>query len=101
MKTLLLILLRAYKLGISPYLGQNCRFYPSCSDYAAEAIRRHGAVSGGALAAKRLCKCHPWHPGGLDPVPANSTGRTTQTAVGGVAASSSASSAPTCGSSKP
>jgi putative membrane protein insertion efficiency factor len=69
MKTLLLLLLRAYKLGISPFLGQNCRFYPSCSDYAAEAVREHGALHGSALAARRLCKCHPWHPGGLDPVP--------------------------------
>jgi len=69
MKTPLLLLLRAYKLGVSPYLGQNCRFYPSCSDYAAEAIRRHGAWKGSVLAGKRLCKCHPWHPGGLDPVP--------------------------------
>jgi len=69
MKTVLLLLLRGYKLGISPFLGQNCRFYPSCSDYAAEAIRVHGAARGGWLAAKRLCKCHPWHPGGHDPVP--------------------------------
>ncbi len=75
MKTLLLLLLRAYKLGISPFLGQNCRFYPSCSDYAAEAIREHGAAAGGLLAAKRLCKCHPWHPGGLDPVPQKSPGK--------------------------
>lgn len=69
MKSLLLLLLRGYKLGISPFLGQNCRFYPSCSDYAAEAVREYGALKGGALAAKRLCKCHPWHPGGVDPVP--------------------------------
>jgi putative membrane protein insertion efficiency factor len=69
MKTLLLLLLRGYQLGISPFLGQNCRFYPSCSNYAAEAIREHGAAKGGFLTAKRLCKCHPWHPGGLDPVP--------------------------------
>jgi len=69
MKTLLLLLVRVYQLGISPFLGQNCRFYPSCSNYAAEAIREHGALRGGALAAKRLCKCHPWHEGGLDPVP--------------------------------
>ncbi|WP_083444566.1 membrane protein insertion efficiency factor YidD [Herbaspirillum rhizosphaerae] len=73
MKTPLLLLLRAYKLGVSPYLGQNCRFYPSCSDYAAEAIRRHGAWKGSVLAGKRLCKCHPWHPGGLDPVPDSTT----------------------------
>ncbi len=69
MTKLFLLLLRGYKLGISPFLGQNCRFYPSCSDYAAEAIREHGAVKGSALAARRLCKCHPWHPGGFDPVP--------------------------------
>jgi putative membrane protein insertion efficiency factor len=69
MKTGLLFLLRAYKLAISPYLGQNCRFYPSCSDYASEAIREHGALKGSILAAKRLGKCHPWHPGGVDPVP--------------------------------
>lgn len=72
MKTLLLLLLRAYKLGISPFLGQNCRFYPSCSDYAAEAVRMYGPAQGSLLAAKRLCKCHPWHPGGLDPVPQKS-----------------------------
>jgi putative membrane protein insertion efficiency factor len=70
MKALLLLLLRGYKLAVSPFLGQNCRFYPSCSDYAAEAIRMHGAARGSLLAARRLCKCHPWHPGGLDPVPA-------------------------------
>jgi hypothetical protein len=82
MKTLLLLLLRAYKLGISPFLGQNCRFYPSCSDYAAEAIRVHGPARGGLLAAKRLCKCHPWHPGGLDPVPQASTGKPAAPACG-------------------
>ncbi|MGH8807636.1 MAG: membrane protein insertion efficiency factor YidD [Noviherbaspirillum sp.] len=73
MKTVLLLLLRAYQLGISPFLGQNCRFYPNCSSYAAEAIREHGAAKGSLLTAKRLCKCHPWHPGGFDPVPAKST----------------------------
>ncbi len=71
MKPVLLLLLRAYKLGISPFLGQNCRFYPSCSDYAAQAVDLHGAARGSLLAARRLCKCHPWHPGGLDPVPAS------------------------------
>lgn len=70
MKRVLLLLLRGYQLGISPFLGQNCRFYPSCSDYAAQAISLHGAACGSLLAARRLCKCHPWHPGGLDPVPA-------------------------------
>jgi putative membrane protein insertion efficiency factor len=66
---LLLSFLRAYKLVISPFLGQNCRFYPSCSVYADTAIRRHGVVKGSVLAGRRLCKCHPWHPGGVDPVP--------------------------------
>jgi putative membrane protein insertion efficiency factor len=70
MKFVLLLLLRGYKLGISPFLGQNCRFYPSCSDYAAQAITEHGTVKGGILAAGRLARCHPWHPGGVDPVPA-------------------------------
>ncbi len=69
MKSLLLLLLRAYKLGISPLLGQHCRFYPSCSEYAQQAIASHGALRGSLLAGKRLCKCHPWHPGGFDPVP--------------------------------
>lgn len=69
MKSLLLLLLRAYKLCVSPFLGQNCRFYPSCSDYAQQAVATHGALRGGLLAGRRLCKCHPWHAGGLDPVP--------------------------------
>ena len=70
MKSILLLLVRAYQLSLSPYLGQNCRFYPTCSNYASEAIGLHGALAGSALAARRLCKCHPWHPGGVDPVPA-------------------------------
>jgi putative membrane protein insertion efficiency factor len=62
-------LIRAYQLCISPFLGSRCRFYPSCSDYALEAIAVHGAVKGGWLALTRLLRCHPWHPGGFDPVP--------------------------------
>ncbi|WP_332672161.1 membrane protein insertion efficiency factor YidD [Aromatoleum sp.] len=69
MKHLLLGLLRIYRYGISPMLGRNCRFYPSCSHYAHEAIERHGALHGGWLAAKRVSRCHPFHPGGYDPVP--------------------------------
>lgn len=69
MKPILLLLLRFYKYAISPMLGQNCRFYPSCSEYAATAIDTHGALKGSWLAGRRLCKCHPWHPGGIDLVP--------------------------------
>lgn len=69
MRHVLIFLLRAYKLCISPLLGNHCRFYPSCSEYAAEAIRTHGAVKGSYLAMRRLSKCHPWHEGGEDPVP--------------------------------
>lgn len=69
MKSLLLSLLRFYKIGISPLLGQHCRFYPSCSEYAQLAITEHGALRGSLLAGRRLCKCHPWHPGGCDFVP--------------------------------
>lgn len=72
MKRLLLLLLRAYQLGISPFLGQNCRFYPSCSEYAVQAVDEYGVGKGSVLTAIRLCKCHPWHPGGLDPVPKKS-----------------------------
>jgi putative membrane protein insertion efficiency factor len=62
-------LLRAYKLLISPYFAGSCRFLPSCADYADEAIARHGVVRGGWLAARRLCRCHPFCAGGHDPVP--------------------------------
>jgi putative membrane protein insertion efficiency factor len=69
MKTLLLGALRAYRYLLRPMLGANCRFYPSCSDYASEAIARHGAARGAWLAMRRVGRCHPWHPGGYDPVP--------------------------------
>lgn len=68
-KPLLLGLLRVYRYAISPMLGRNCRFHPSCSEYAAEAVQRHGALKGGCLAFKRVGRCHPFHPGGYDPVP--------------------------------
>jgi putative membrane protein insertion efficiency factor len=69
MKALLFVLLRAYQYAIRPLLGANCRFYPSCSDYAREAVERHGATRGMWLAARRIARCHPYHPGGYDPVP--------------------------------
>jgi putative membrane protein insertion efficiency factor len=73
MSKLLTLLLRFYQLAISPMLGPRCRFYPSCSNYALEAIRLHGAARGGWLAARRVCRCHPWNPGGFDPVPAKNS----------------------------
>lgn len=68
-KKLLLGVIGAYRYGISPMLGRNCRFHPTCSEYAMDAIRQHGALRGSWLAAKRVGKCHPFHPGGYDPVP--------------------------------
>ena len=64
-----MILIRVYQWTLSPMLGGRCRFYPSCSCYAHEAIERHGALAGTWLAAKRLLRCHPFSPGGYDPVP--------------------------------
>lgn len=69
MKTLLLLLLRGYQYLLRPLLGNNCRFAPSCSDYAREAVERYGAWHGAWLAVKRVGRCHPYHPGGFDPVP--------------------------------
>lgn len=69
MKTVLIALVRFYRYAISPMLGRNCRFHPTCSEYAIEAIERHGALRGSWLAAKRVGRCHPFNPGGYDPVP--------------------------------
>ncbi len=69
MKTVLIKIIDLYKLLLSPYFGTQCRFYPTCSTYAREAIERHGSCYGGWLAVKRLLKCAPWHPGGVDEVP--------------------------------
>lgn len=69
MKLLLLALIRLYKVAISPLLGRNCRFFPSCSEYAAEAVAKHGACRGARLGMRRICRCHPWNAGGYDPVP--------------------------------
>jgi len=69
MRALLSTLIKVYRYAISPFMGSSCRFYPSCSAYALEAIETHGAVSGSWLALKRVSRCHPWHTGGVDPVP--------------------------------
>jgi hypothetical protein len=69
MKPLLVLLLTAYRLLISPLYGQVCRYYPSCSAYAMGAIETHGAIRGSWLALRRLGRCHPWTPGGVDLVP--------------------------------
>jgi putative membrane protein insertion efficiency factor len=66
---LLTSLIRVYRYALSPMLGASCRFYPSCSAYALEAIERHGPLHGSWLALRRLLRCHPWHEGGVDPVP--------------------------------
>jgi len=69
MKYLLIALLRAYRFAISPLYGQVCRYHPSCSAYALEAVTRHGSLRGGWLAIRRVGRCHPWAAGGYDPVP--------------------------------
>lgn len=69
MKWLLLRLIGAYRLLLSPFFGRQCRFYPTCSAYASEAIELHGSLKGSWLAIRRIVRCGPWHPGGTDPVP--------------------------------
>ncbi len=68
MKSALIYLLRVYQVLISPLLPPACRFTPTCSEYAIEAVRQHGALRGTYMAARRLLRCHPFHPGGYDPV---------------------------------
>lgn len=69
MKHALLLLIGAYRLLVSPLLGRNCRYFPTCSEYAEEAVQKYGAWRGGWLSMKRVARCHPWNPGGYDPVP--------------------------------
>ncbi len=68
-RLVLIGLIRGYQLAVSPFLPPACRFYPSCSEYAARAIAAQGPLRGAWLGLRRLLKCHPWHPGGFDPVP--------------------------------
>ncbi|MCM3305357.1 membrane protein insertion efficiency factor YidD [Priestia megaterium] len=69
MAKLLLLLIKGYQKGISPFLPARCRFYPTCSQYGVESIKRFGTVKGSYLTVKRILKCHPFHPGGIDEVP--------------------------------
>jgi len=69
MRKILIALIGFYRYLISPLMGNHCRFYPSCSDYAQTAIGRFGAFRGGWMSLRRISKCHPWHEGGIDPVP--------------------------------
>lgn len=71
MRKILVLFVRLYRYAVSPFLGNNCRFYPTCSSYAEQAVTEHGAIKGSWLAVRRICRCHPWHPGGIDPVPNN------------------------------
>ena len=69
MKTLLVLLVRGYQIVLSPWIGQSCRFTPTCSTYAIDALKEHGALRGSWMAIRRIGRCHPWHEGGHDPVP--------------------------------
>lgn len=69
MKRVALILIKAYQTVLSPFLGIHCRFQPTCSSYTYEAIERHGLIKGTGLGVRRLLRCHPFHEGGIDPVP--------------------------------
>ena len=69
MRRFFILLIKGYSYLISPFLGNNCRYYPTCSEYTMEAVEKHGVLGGLWLGIKRILRCHPFHPGGVDPVP--------------------------------
>jgi putative membrane protein insertion efficiency factor len=71
MQTILIVIIKCYRYLLSPFIGQHCRFTPTCSEYAIEAIQLHGSIKGGWYALRRLTRCHPFCAGGVDPVPEN------------------------------
>jgi putative membrane protein insertion efficiency factor len=75
MRRIVITLIKLYQVILSPFVGQHCRFYPSCSAYALEALEKHGLLRGLWLSIKRLSRCHPWHEGGVDPVPEPEPGK--------------------------
>lgn len=66
---LLKLFIKGYQRLVSPFIGQHCRYYPTCSQYALESINKHGPFKGGYFAIRRILRCHPWHDGGYDPIP--------------------------------
>ncbi|NIB39492.1 membrane protein insertion efficiency factor YidD [Pseudomaricurvus alkylphenolicus] len=81
MKIIGITLIRLYRYFLSPWVGNQCRFYPTCSHYGEEAIEHYGLLKGSVMTIRRLLKCHPWHPGGIDPVPVPKASKSTTTAV--------------------
>ena len=79
MRKLLILFIQAYRTLISPLMGPHCRFYPTCSCYAQTALERHGVIRGSWLSLRRISRCHPWHPGGIDLVPEKTVPQNTET----------------------
>jgi len=75
MERIVAFVIRGYRYAVSPFMADHCRYYPSCSHYAETAVRTHGVLRGGWLAVRRIARCHPWHEGGVDPVPSPDTSR--------------------------
>ncbi|MCU7881046.1 MAG: membrane protein insertion efficiency factor YidD [Candidatus Thiodiazotropha sp. (ex Lucinoma aequizonata)] len=69
MRRIIIFLIKLYQIILSPFVGQHCRFYPSCSTYSLEAVEKHGVMRGMWLSIKRISRCHPWHEGGIDLIP--------------------------------